>query len=355
MEEGRVRRNDNLGAIFKRLDIQGQQLQSILDDPQDVFDFKKIKRGNKYLVFREKDSTRTVRFFVYIEDPVHYYVFELGDNPQILPGENSPVSKFHMVSGTIEYSLWQTIIDQELNPYLAIELSEIFAWSIDFFGLQKGDAFKVIYEEQYVDSLSIGISRILAAWFFHSGEEFYAIPLEQNGREDYFDQEGNNLRKAFLKAPLRFSRISSGFSHSRMHPILKIRRPHHGVDYAAPLGTPVQAIGDGVVIEAAYKSQSGRIVKIKHNSVYTTAYLHLSRFGPGIRVGKYVKQGDIIGYVGSTGLSTGPHLDFRFYRNDRAVNPLSVEAPPVEPLLDERKPAFEKVKFVMMSLLETIE
>jgi len=355
IEEGRVRRNDNLGAIFKRLDIPAMQLQSIMDNSKDVFDFRKIKRGNTFMVFRESDSLNTVRFFVYIEDPIHYYVFELGNNPRILPGENNTLSKLLMASGTIEYSLWQTIIDQDLNPNLANELSEIFAWSIDFFGLQKGDAFKVIYEEQYVDTLSIGITRILGAWFYHSGEEFYAIPLKQNGREDYFDQDGNNLRKAFLKAPLSFSRISSGFSHSRMHPILKIRRPHHGIDYAAPLGTPVQAIGDGVVVEASYQGQAGRMVKIKHNSVYTTAYLHLSRYASGIKVGQYVKQGDIIGYVGSTGLSTGPHLDFRFYKNGRAVNPLSVEAPPVEPLLEERKPVFEKVKFVMINLLQTIE
>ncbi len=355
VQKNRVFRNENMGSIFKKLNIPSLRLQPIIDSSQGIFDFRKIKRGNHYYVFRDTDSLEAVRFLVYVDDPVHYYVFDLGNDPKILPGTKKTVSKFQIASGSIEYSLWQTMKDQNLNPYLAIELSEIYAWSIDFFGLQKKDSFKVIYEEQFVDSVSIGISRIITAWFKHAGEEFYAIPLIQDGREAFYDQDGNSLRKAFLKAPLRFSRISSGFSHSRLHPILKIRRPHRGVDYAAPVGTPVHSIGDGRIVETGYKSQAGRMVRIKHNSVYTTAYLHLSRYGSGIKVGKYVKQGDIIGYVGSTGLSTGPHLDFRFYRNGRAIDPLRVKAPPVAPVQEERKPVFEKVKFVMMHLLNTIE
>jgi murein DD-endopeptidase MepM/ murein hydrolase activator NlpD len=235
---------------------------------------------------------------------------------------------------------------------LAVELSEIYQWSIDFFGLQEGDKFKVIYDESFVDSNSVGISRIHAAWFYHAGHAFWAIPFEQDSVMSYFDEEGNSLRKAFLKAPLRFSRISSGFSNSRLHPILKIRRPHHGVDYAAPIGTPVQAVGDGQVIAAAYQRGGGNYVKLKHNGVYTTAYLHLSKFGKGIKQGAYVKQGDVIGYVGSTGLSTGPHLDFRFYKHGKAVNPLKVEAPPVEPVHEENLLDYELVKQSMMAALK---
>ena len=170
--------------------------------------------------------------------------------------------------------------------------------------------------------------------------------------ESFYDSDGNSLRKAFLKAPLQFSRVSSRFSSGRLHPILRIRRPHYGVDYAAPVGTPVHAIGDGRVTRAGFENGSGRMVRIVHNSVYSTAYLHLSRFGPGINAGAIVKQGDIIGYVGSSGLSTGPHLDFRFYRNGSPVDPLKVEAPPVEPVSEENKSDFEKSKTVVLSLLE---
>jgi murein DD-endopeptidase MepM/ murein hydrolase activator NlpD len=178
----------------------------------------------------------------------------------------------------------------------------MYAWTIDFFGLQKGDSFTVVYNEQFVDSTSIGIERIKYAEFTHIGEKIYAIPFEQDSVVDFFDAHGESLRKAFLKAPLRFSRISSRFSHARKHPVLRIVRPHHGIDYAAPTGTPVRTIGDGVVVKKGYYGGGGNMVKIKHNSTYTSAYLHLSKYNKNAQVGKRIKQGDIIGYVGSTGL-----------------------------------------------------
>jgi murein DD-endopeptidase MepM/ murein hydrolase activator NlpD len=278
-----------------------------------------------------------------------------GDGIRAETRSKKVVRQVRMASGTIETSLWEAMIASGTDPMLAVELSEIFAWSIDFFGIQEGDRYKVIYEESYVDSQSIGINRILGAWFLHSGTEFWAIPFEQDGVRSFFDENGNSLRKAFLKAPLRFSRISSGFSSSRYHPVLKIRRPHHGVDYAAPTGTPVHSVGDGLVTQVGYqRNGGGNYVKIKHNSVYSTTYMHLSRFGKGIRSGTYVKQGDVIGYVGATGLATGPHLDFRFYRNGSAVNPLTVEAPPVEPVTKENLNAYAFRKKVVMGALKLI-
>jgi murein DD-endopeptidase MepM/ murein hydrolase activator NlpD len=241
--------------------------------------------------------------------------------------------------------------DKGASPMLAIELSEIYAWSIDFFGLQKGDSIRVIYDEYYVDSTSVGIGKVHGAYFRHMNNDIWAIPFIQDSIMDYYDQDGKSLRKAFLKAPLRFSRISSKFSNSRLHPVLKIRRPHHGVDYAAPVGTPVVSIGDGVIVKKQYDGGSGHMVRIKHNSVYSTAYLHLSKYGPGIQTGAYVKQGDVIGYVGSTGLSTGPHLDFRFYKNGDAVDPLKVEAPPVDPVREENLERFEEVKRDVMGMV----
>jgi murein DD-endopeptidase MepM/ murein hydrolase activator NlpD len=212
----------------------------------------------------------------------------------------------------------------------------------------------VVLDAQYVDSLFIGYGRIHAAYFRHANHDFYAVPFTQGGVESYYDLEGNSLRKAFLKAPLKFSHISSRFSNSRLHPVLKIRRPHHGIDYAAPSGTPVYAIGDGKIIKAShgYNNGGGNCIRIRHNSIYETAYLHLKGFAKGIREGMYVKQGDLIGYVGTTGLSTGPHLDFRFYKYGQAVDPLKIEAPPVEPVADSNKVAYDSVKTFTVKLLE---
>jgi murein DD-endopeptidase MepM/ murein hydrolase activator NlpD len=224
------------------------------------------------------------------------------------------------------------MVDNDIDPNLANELSEIYAWTIDFFGIQKGDNFRVIYEKLFVEGEYVGLGQIIAAGFNHMGHDYNAFYFAPDSTGDFYDEEGGSMRRTFLKAPLRYRRISSGFSYSRMHPILKYRRPHLGVDYAAPAGTPVQSIGDGVVVSAGYTKQGGYTIKVKHNGTYTTAYLHLQGFGKGIRQGVHVKQGQVIGYVGSTGLSTGPHLDFRFYRNGKAIDPLQVKAPPAKPV-----------------------
>jgi murein DD-endopeptidase MepM/ murein hydrolase activator NlpD len=243
------------------------------------------------------------------------------------------------------------MIGNGMNPELAVDLSEIFAWTVDFFGLQKGDRFKIIYEEKFVGDKSVEIGKIYGAEFISSGIPILAIPLIQDGEENFYDADGKSLRKAFLKAPLRFSRISSRYSSGRMHPILRIVRPHFGVDYAAPVGTPVHSVGDGKVTSVANEGQAGRMVRIRHNSVYSTAYLHLSRYGKGIVPGAVVKQGQIVGYVGTSGLSTGPHLDFRFYKNGYPVDPLKVKAPPVEPVHEDNMARFEKIKTVTLDLL----
>jgi len=346
---GTIRRNELLGTILQSYGVTARQVYDISNLPREILDSRKIKAGNQYAII--KDSI-AVKYFVYEKDLVNYAVVHLEDSIHVEVGAKPVEVKNYELSGQINSSLWEAFQELDANPMLAVELSEIYQWSIDFFGLQEGDKFKVIYDESFVDSNSVGISRIHAAWFYHAGHAFWAIPFEQDSVMSYFDEEGNSLRKAFLKAPLRFSRISSGFSNSRLHPILKIRRPHHGVDYAAPIGTPVQAVGDGQVIAAAYQRGGGNYVKLKHNGVYTTAYLHLSKFGKGIKQGAYVKQGDVIVYVGSTGLSTGPHLDFRFYKHGKAVNPLKVEAPPVEPVHEENLLDYELVKQSMMAALK---
>lgn len=352
--EGKVKRNQFLGDILSQYDVPYESIHKISLCPDSIFSVKRIRRGNKYTVFCSKDSTKTIKCFVYEQSPIDYVVVDFSDSLNIYKQQKEIQVRERTASGEIKTSLWEAMTENDISPMLSIELSDIYAWSIDFFGLQKGDYFKIIYEEQCVDSQSIGIGKIKGVCFNHMGKDFYAIPFTQDSARCFFDEEGKSLRKAFLKAPLRFSRISSRFSHSRLHPILKIRRPHHGIDYAAPLGTPVYAIGDGVVIKKGYSGGAGHMLKIKHNSVYTTGYLHLSRYGKGIKKGVYVNQGDLIGYVGSTGCSTGPHLDFRFYKNGSPVNPLKVDAPPVDPIKEENLAQYDEVKNRVVEELEKI-
>ncbi len=350
---GHIRPNGFLSNILLEHGISMQEIDQLVRNSESVFDVKTIRAGNNYTLFCDNDSTARLSYLVYEHDPTTCYIFSFNDSLRITPYKKEIRKTIRYSTGTIETSLWESIIEGGLHPTLVTELSDIFAWTVDFFGLQKGDSFKVIYEEMHIDDESLGVGRIYGAQFTWAGKTITAIPFIQNDKESYFDEEGNSLRKAFLKAPLRFSRISSHFSASRLHPILRIRRPHHGVDYAAPVGTPVHAIGDGRVTYAGTENGSGKIVRIVHNSVYSTAYLHLSHFGKGITKGAFVKQGDIIGFVGSTGLSTGPHLDFRVYQNGSPVDPLKVDAPPVEPVSEENKARFERSKTTVLSLLDT--
>ncbi len=327
-----VKKNEFLSDLLLNYHVDYPTIDLLAKRSQPVFDVRKIRAGNHYTVLCTDDSLQKVQYFIYESSPTSYVVFDLRDSVHVHRGEKDVVIQTMSTSGTINSSLWNAMVDNHTDPNLAIELSEIYAWTIDFFGIQKGDSYKAIYEELYVDSTCIGIGKVQAALFTNSNHDFYAFYYTQDSVGDYFDDAGKSLRRTFLKAPLRYSRISSRFSNSRMHPILKIRRPHHGVDYAAPTGTPVHAIGDGTVVVAGFSGGGGRTVKIRHNGVYTTSYMHLSGFAKGIRSGVHVSQGEVIGYVGSSGLATGPHLDFRFYKNGDAIDPLTVQSPPAEPV-----------------------
>ncbi len=352
--DGRVTRNQTLSTILSAYNISSYIIHQIANFSRELFDVRRIQPGDSYKIFLPHDSLNTPHYFIYEPNQVEYIKVRLYDTIQIERGNREVHQVLKEVSGSISSSLWNAMRENQTPGVLAIDLSEIYAWSIDFFGLRKGDSFTAYYYENYVDSNSVGIDRIKAAWFRHMGREFYAIPFEQDSVLSFFDQNGNSLRRAFLKAPLRYSRISSRFSHSRMHPILRVRRPHHGVDYAAPAGTPVYSIGDGRVIETSYSGGAGRMVRIRHNSVYTSAYLHLRNFEPGIKPDVWVQQGDVIGYVGSTGLSTGPHLDFRVWRNGHPVDPLTIESPPVEPVKEKNMEAFIQVRDFWMERLNNL-
>ena len=353
IERGKVKQNQPFSTLLYNLGVPHETINTSLGLASDIFDARRFRAGNNYTVFYTNDTLENTAYFVYERDPVEYIVFSFTDSISVWSATKDIDTIRQTFSASIQSSLWNALNEKGANPMVAIELSEIFAWTVDFFGLQRGDSFLIVYNEYFVEEERYGIGTIYGAYFRHMGRDFWAIPFEQDGQVDFFDADGSSLRKAFLKAPLRYSRISSRFSHSRMHPILKIRRPHHGIDYAAPVGTPVLSVGDGVVIKTGYDRGAGNMVRIKHNSTYSTAYLHLSRYGKGIKNGAYVKQGDIIGYVGSSGLSTGPHLDFRFYKNGHPVDPLRVESPPVEPVKQENLERFAMRKTEVIDLLNS--
>jgi murein DD-endopeptidase MepM/ murein hydrolase activator NlpD len=333
IERGVVRKNQSLSEILSFYDIGSEIIHQIASLSRPVFDVRKMKVGNPYTILFSKDTVPEMLYFIYEEDAVSYITYGLEDKITVKKGAKPLIREVKTTGGIIETSLWNAMVEGGSDPELASEMSEVYAWTIDFFGIQKGDYYKVIYEDLMVDGKSIGVGKVLAACFNYMGSDIYAFRFGKNGETGYYNEKAENLQRAFLKAPLRFKRISSKFSYSRLHPVLKIRRPHLGVDYAADYGTPVQTIGDGTVIARGWDAKGGgNYIKIKHNSSYTTVYMHLSGFAKGLRTGDRVHQGDVIGYVGSTGLATGPHLDFRFFKNGQAVDPLKVESPPSEPV-----------------------
>jgi len=356
ISEGLVQRNQNLSHILTGYGVTMGTIDQLARLSRDTFDVRKIKTGQKYYVFRSSDSLMIPEYFIYESSGTDYVVFTLKDSLQAYNGKKKVQVQLRKGAGRIETSLWDAMNDQNLSPVLALDMSDIYQWSIDFYGIRNGDKFRILFEEEFVEELPVGIGKIHAVQFNHMGQDYFAFRFNQGDKPDYFDEEGKNLRKAFLKAPLRFSRISSRFSYSRMHPILRYRRPHLGVDYAAPRGTPVQSIGDGIVTEKAYqRGGGGYYLKIKHNSVYTTTYMHLSGYAKGITTGTWVKQGDVIGYVGSSGLATGPHLDFRISKNGQTVDPLKVEAPPGDSIRTENLNDYFLLKDSLMNELEQID
>ncbi|MFV0365289.1 MAG: peptidoglycan DD-metalloendopeptidase family protein [Mangrovibacterium sp.] len=357
VEQYEVKRNQNLSDILGAEGVSYPTMLQLVSKSKDIFDVRRIKVGNNYYFLRaQNDSTAQARYFVYEQDAINYVVFQLSDSLITYQGAKEVHTVLKSTSGVITSSLWNSLIGNGASPALAVELADVYAWTIDFFGIQRGDSYKVVYEENYVDSISVGIQSVQACLFDHMGSKYYGFPFEQDSVRSFYNEKGESLRKAFLKAPLNYKRVSSGFSNARKHPVLKIVRPHHGVDYAAATGTPVMTIGDGTVVKKSYQKRgAGYYLKIKHNSVYTTTYMHLSKYAKGISVGKRVKQGEVIGYVGATGIATGPHLDFRVQKNGTYINPLKMESPPVEPVSEANMPAYELLRDSLMQELNAVK
>lgn len=340
-----VKDGETLGGMLGKLGASQKQINQITLLPSSTFDVRTIRAGKTYYAFYQKDTTgvEKLQYYIYLASIREAIVLHFADSIQVERQVKEIIHKERTAQAVIESSLWNAMVGNNLPIELALELSEIYAWTIDFFGLQKGDSIRVYYDEQYVDTTRIGIGRIYAAEFYHGKVWQEAYWFEAENTRNYYDSKGNSMRKAFLKAPLSYKRISSGFTYKRLHPVHKVYKPHTGVDYAAPMGTPVMTIGDGTVIQREYRGGGGNTVKIKHNATYTTAYLHLSKFADGLKVGQHVKQGQVIGYVGSTGTSTGPHLDFRVWKNGTPIDPLKMDSPPAEPIPAQLKDTFSTI------------
>lgn len=355
-----IKPNEFLANILLKHHVPYPEIDNLAKGSAKVFDVRRMAAGKNYTILCKNDSLEKAQYFIYEANAIDYIVYDISDSLVITKGKREVTTKINTASGRIKSSLYQTLDDAGVSTVLAIEMADVFAWTIDFYRIQKGDWFKVVYEEKFVDGKSIGVGRVLAANFNHYKKDFFACYFVQDSIGDYFDAEANSLRRAFLKSPLKFGRLTSGFTMKRFHPVQKRNKPHLGTDYAAPTGTPIMATGDGVVIASAYSKYNGNYVKIKHNSTYTTQYLHMSK--RLAKVGQHVSQSDVIGYVGSTGLATGPHVCYRFWKNGSQSNHLKEDFPPSEPVktkhmdrykteLDRYKNLIDKVKLKKKKLL----
>ncbi|WP_299158663.1 peptidoglycan DD-metalloendopeptidase family protein [uncultured Eudoraea sp.] len=353
-----VKRGDSFGELMIKNKVDYPKIAKVSEDYRDTFDVRKIRVGKPYLILKSKDTTEGAQVFIYQNDLINYTVVDFRDS--VLAYKDRKQVKYVQkeAAGIIETSLSEAILDQGIDYNVTNDLSEIYAWTIDFFRLQKGDKFKVIYKEKYInDTIYAGAEPIESAYFEHNGTPLYAFAYESDSLKnivDYFDDEANNLRRTFLRAPVKFSRISSRYNLKR-----KIRyygykvRPHRGTDYAAPVGTPIMATADGTVTESTRKGGNGKYVKIRHNGTYSTQYLHMRK--QKVKRGEFVRQGDVIGWVGMTGNTGGPHVCYRFWKNGRQVDPFREKLPAAEPLPEEVRPDYFKFISPQKAQLDCIE
>lgn len=358
--EGKVKNGQFFSNLLTSLGLSAGEAYNLTQACGKTFDVKTLRVGNSYKAYYSsadsEDAKEALQYLVYERDRTSQLVFQCQPPYEIAVREKPVTVESRYADVTINTSLWVDMTNAGVSPNLIVSLSDIYAWTVDFFGLQKGDRFRVLYDEKMCDGEVIAVDTVRYAVFSHNGADYPCVMYNQkDGGNIYWNEKGESMRKAFLKAPLKFSRISSGFSYSRKHPVTRKVQPHTGIDYAAPTGTPVMTIGDGVVTSVKHEGAGGNTVRIKHNSVYSTAYLHLSKYAKGLKVGQRVRQGEVIGYVGSTGRSTGPHLDFRVWKNGSPINPLKMESPPAEPLKGEHKAAFEKMSEKYKAQIDTIQ
>ena len=352
-----VKSGDSFGSILENNNLFYPQIYNIVQKAKKVFDVRKINIGKPYTILFSKDSLKTPKVFIYQPNLIDYVVVSLTDSLWAEKKSKAVELLEFEAEGVITSSLSETMEEKKLSPLLSNELSEIYAWTIDFFRLEKGDNFKIIYSAKFVDdSIYVGLNRIHSAYFEHRGKPFYAIEFETDSKRglfEYFDENGKNLRRAFLRAPVQFSRISSRYNLKRKIAYYGRIRPHFVTDFAAPRGTPIRATASGTVVKSSYTRGNGNYVKIKHNGTYSTQYLHMDK--RGVKVGQFVKQGDYIGTVGMTGNTSGPHVCYRFWKNGKQVDPLRQKLPEAKPISKELKKRYLTYMLPVKNQLDSIE
>ena len=362
-QEGIVKKNENVGEILNRYNVSFLQIDQIAKLSKSIFDLRNVKAGGNYTIVFTDSAYMTPKHFIYEINKVDFLVADLLDTTHVYIDQKELTIKEKTGSGIINSSLWYAMEESNLSAKLVnVFADEIYPWTIDFFRLNPGDKFKVIYDAKYVDGEFIGVGKVHAALFHTDGQDYYAFAFNELGEfDDYFDEGGNNLRKFFLKAPVSFTRISSRFTTKRKHPVTGRWKGHFGTDFAAPIGTPIYSTADGEVVEVSYNRYNGYYVKIRHNSTYTTQYLHMDKSSKKIwaknkiKKGKRVSQGvDIIGYVGRSGQATGPHVCYRFWKNGKQVDPFKTKLPASKPVKKSKKEEFEVVKDNWLQKLKTI-
>ena len=357
-EEKKIKSGDTFGDILEGVGIDYPEIYEALQKTKGRVNFKKLQIGKPYTLIFSKDTLRSLKAFVYHPSVEGYSFIQLKDS---VFGKTivKPKSYKEMeASGIIDNSLYLTLEEQNMNPLLTYYLSDIYAWTIDFFRLEKGDRFKVIYTESFVDdTISVGISRIKAAYFLHRGNEQYAFEYETDsikGIVEYLDQDAKNLRRAFLQSPIKFGRVSSRYNLRRRIAYYGNRiRPHKGTDFAAPIGTPILSTANGVIVKSSYTRANGRYVTVKHNNTYSTQYLHMQK--SNVRVGQQVEQGDVIGWVGMTGNTSGPHVCYRFWKNGLQVDPFKQKLPEAKPVSESLKKQYFRDISLVRSQLDSIK
>lgn len=327
IETLKLRPNDVLGHLLSNRGVEYFKINQLIEAAKSIFPFRSIRAGKDLTIVSDLADS-SIQALVYEPDPYRQILFHLDDSVRVEIINKDVEVRTETAGGVINQSLWVSMSDLGLPMELIASMENALGWSVDFYHVRKGDAFQLIYERKYVDGQPLGIQKLVGARYTSGSTVYNSILYKGSDYEGYFDLEGRPMKKAFLKSPVEYARISSSFNMTRFHPILKRVKPHLGTDYAAPCGTPIRAVADGRITAASFTSGNGNFVKIKHDKTYDTQYLHMSRFGPGIHPGVLVKQGQTIGYIGQTGLATGCHVCFRFWKNGKQVNPINEKMPP---------------------------
>ena len=342
-QKGILKTGQSMGAILDKWKVPPSLIHEAAMKARGCFDVRKMRKGQPYWVISSDTTEGGVRYFIYEQSAVDYVVFDLAVPVNVYTGTKQVDTRPRKICARINTSLWQALSKEKGNSELAFRLCDIFAWTVDFHHLARGDEFRVLFEEETCRGKFVGVGPVKAAKVTHRDASFYAFYFCDGNTGHYYDARGRSLQKAFLKAPVKYTRISSGFSRRRLHPVLKVYRPHPGIDYAAPKGTPIMSVGDGVVLRAAYNKTNGNYVKIRHGDGYVTQYLHMCRFHPGTKPGAGVQQGQVIGYVGSTGLATGPHVDFRCWKEGKLIDLSKIDLPTGKPVSEDMAAHFSSM------------